>query len=153
MAGTLSQDKALADLTRGLGWFSIAIGASELLAPRRISRGLGMRRPGLFQAYGLREILAGVGILAAKDPRVGVWARVAGDVLDLASVAPALTKRHHRGNAAAVLGLIAGAIAADVYCATKLTARPPANRSVQDYSDRSGFPHPPDKMRGLALSG
>src|SRR5947209_1858593 len=70
-------------LGRALGWFSICLGAVELLAPRRITRALGMEgHETLVQAYGAREI--GSGLLALSTERTtGLWARVAGDGLDV----------------------------------------------------------------------
>ena len=80
-------------LARGLGWFSIALGTLELVAPRSLDRSLGA--PGhrrLTRAYGLRELAAGVGILTSDDPTPWVWSRVAGDALDLATMAPTLER-------------------------------------------------------------
>jgi hypothetical protein len=50
-------------LARGLGIFSIVLGAAEVLAPRTLARTLGMTgSESLICAYGLREIATGVGI-------------------------------------------------------------------------------------------
>ena len=82
-------------------------------------------------------------ILASKDPTPWVWGRVAGDALDIGTLAygykrdpddvPGITT---------ALVAVAGATAADVYCAAKLSGQskvplPP----LKDYSDRSGFPN------------
>ncbi len=110
-------------LANGLGWFSIGLGLVEIFAPGRLSQYLGMRRSqGLLQAYGLREIAAGLGILASGRPTPWLWARAAGDVLDMATVAPQLgskdeTVQKANGFAAFAIGAIA---ALDVYCAIKL---------------------------------
>ena len=70
-AGTLAQQ---------LGWFSIALGAAELLAARQLTRALGMRgQERLIRAYGVREIVKGVGSDRA-DPTPWLWGRVAGRV-------------------------------------------------------------------------
>ena len=50
-------------MARGLGWFSIGLGLAEVLAPRVLTRGLGMENEQLVRAYGLREIATGIGIL------------------------------------------------------------------------------------------
>ena len=48
-------------LARGLGWFSLALGAAELLSPGAIKRQTGLPGPrGVLQAYGAREIATGV---------------------------------------------------------------------------------------------
>src|ERR1700760_1310970 len=66
-------------VAKGLGWFSIALGALELLATRELTTALGMRGNGsLVQLYGLREIATGIGILISKDPTPFVWGRVLG---------------------------------------------------------------------------
>jgi hypothetical protein len=55
-------------MARGLGWFSIGLGLTEVLAPRALTRGLGMEgNEQLVQAYGLREIATGIGILSSDQ--------------------------------------------------------------------------------------
>ena len=80
-------------LARGLGWFSLGLGFTELLAPRFIARisGVSERRTGLIRLYGLREIASGIGIFARKNPAPALWSRVAGDALDLTSLGIAST--------------------------------------------------------------
>jgi hypothetical protein len=44
-------------LARGLGWFSIALGAAEVFAPQTLTRAIGMQgSESLVQAYGAREM-------------------------------------------------------------------------------------------------
>ena len=80
-------------LARGLGWFSLALGTTELLAPKFIARisGVSENRTGLIRLYGLREIASGIGIFAQKNPAGALWSRVAGDALDLTSLGIACT--------------------------------------------------------------
>src|SRR6476660_4910621 len=75
-------------LAKGLGWFSIGLGLSELLAPKAIAKicGVSNTHTGLIRVYGLREIAAGIMIFSQENPAAGVWSRVAGDALDLASL-------------------------------------------------------------------
>ncbi len=99
---------------RGLGWFSIGLGAAEILAPRLLGRALGMPNSGgLLFLYGLREIATGVGLLRAKNQTPWLWGRVAGDALDLATLAV-----HRRPNNKLNIGLgmaaVAGVTALDV---------------------------------------
>jgi hypothetical protein len=141
-------------MTRGLGWFSIGLGLLELAAPRRLGGALGLeRRSGLLQFYGAREILAGLGILAARRPAAWLWARVAGDALDLATLAPGLREgNRQRGFAAAAAAAVAGITLLDIYCAMQSGEEKPVNRGLlKDYSARSGFPQSPEMMRGAAL--
>ena len=78
-------------LAKGLGWFSIGLGVAELLAPKAIAKvcGVSNTHTGLIRVYGLREIAAGVMIFSQENPAAGVWSRVAGDALDLASLGKA----------------------------------------------------------------
>jgi len=110
-------------VVRGLGWFSIGLGVTELIAPRVIARIAGTRNNGrLIRSYGLREIAAGVGILSTPRPAEWMWARVAGDALDLASLGKAAaTKRNERGKTAFAIASVAGVTVLDVCCATKLS--------------------------------
>ena len=142
-------------LARGLGWFSIALGVTEVVGARTLARTLGMEgHETLLRAYGVREIATGIGILSAKDPTPWIWGRVAGDALDLATLAPALSHdNRERGNVALVLGTVAAVTALDVVCAQRLGAegaQQPALPPPWDYSDRSGLPRPPEQMRGAA---
>jgi len=80
-------------LARGLGWFSIGLGLTELLAPNVIAKisGVPNGRTGLIRLYGLRKIASGVTIFSQQKPTGGVWSRVAGDAMDLASLGMAFT--------------------------------------------------------------
>src|SRR5947209_10102577 len=73
-------------LARGLGWFSIGLGLAEVLAPHAMADLTGVRSPALLRAYGLREIICGIGILGSARPAGWLWGRVAGDALDLATL-------------------------------------------------------------------
>ena len=138
-------------LARGLGWFSIALGAAEVLAPGSLARGLGMRdKEGLIRAYGLREIATGIAILSADDPRPWVWARVAGDALDIATLSAGLDADNPRkGNVQFALAAVAGVTALDVLCGQRLGGET-LTSVPREYYDRSGLPLPPEDMRGAA---
>ncbi len=113
-------------LARGLAWFSIALGVTELVLPRTLSRSLGLgRRPQLVAGYGLREVGAGLGLLLGADPAPWIRARIAGDALDLATLAvPLVARPGHRGADAAALLAVAGVTALDLLCARQLGALP-----------------------------
>lgn len=71
-------------LSRGLGWWSVGLGLAELTFSERFCQRLGFRgRMELVRAHGVREILKGVGLLTQRDPRPWLWARLAGDAVDL----------------------------------------------------------------------
>ena len=105
-----------------LGWFSLGLGAAELLAPDALERFLGVEgRRTLVRAYGLREIGTGIGILTERRPAEWVWGRVAGDVLDLATLATALSPGNPRKrNVLLAMGAVAGVMALDVMAARQL---------------------------------
>ena len=121
-----TRENGVGALARCLGWFSIALGGAELLAPRMLGRALGMEdKAGILQAYGLREIATGVGILASPDPIPWIWGRVAGDVLDVATLMPGLGGHNpRRETVGAAIAMVAAVTLVDVYCAQRLGAAP-----------------------------
>lgn len=146
------------NLASGLGFFSIALGVAELVAPHAVARLCGMR-PGnasVIRLYGLREIATGVGILKSRNAAPWLWARVAGDMVDLVTLAAASDKRHASSlaKAGAAMTNVAAITALDAYAAT--VYKQPADRRAgvdyPDYSDRAGFPKAAEEMRGAALS-
>ena len=103
-------------LARGLGWFSLALGAAELIAPGSIRRRTGAPVfDQIIQAYGAREVATGVALLAADKPVRLVWTRVAGDLVDIATLLPALRPDNpHRQGANAALAFVLLATATDL---------------------------------------
>jgi hypothetical protein len=135
-AQTIAETSAL-----GLGIFSIAIGVAGLMAPRLLGQAAGGRgSSNMIRLCAAREIVTGVGILLAWKRAPWVWARVAGDAVDIA-----MARRP------AAIAALAGVTAVDVATAVQLSReenRPPAR--VYDYSGRSGFPKAATEMRGAA---
>jgi len=111
-------------LARGLGWFSIGLGLAEVLMPDIIADLSGVDKPGLLRLYGLREIACGVGILNSDRPAAWLWARVAGDALDMATVGAAWMDGNdeQRGRACATALVLAPVGALDMICAGQLSA-------------------------------
>jgi hypothetical protein len=59
--------------------------------------------------------------------------------------------RHEALNRGLVLAVAAGVVLATTYAGVRaMRARRGHSRPVFDYSDRSGFPKPPEQMRGIA---
>ncbi|HEY0512844.1 MAG TPA: hypothetical protein VGH73_13120 [Thermoanaerobaculia bacterium] len=110
-------------LARGLGWFSIGLGLTQLLAPRWLERQIGLRqdRTGLMRGLGARETMAGVGVLFSDKPTVPLWGRVAGDAMDLALLTAALkVPENEKGRLAGALGMVVGVSLLDFACARML---------------------------------
>lgn len=113
-------------LARFLGYFSLALGLAELLAPRQMSELIGIDADEgnrkLLRAFGAREVLNGIAVLASDDPTKAMWGRVSGDALDLACLGTAMANSHNdrRRTAFATANVLAVA-AADVVSAVRLT--------------------------------
>jgi uncharacterized membrane protein len=136
-------------VTRGLGWFSIGLGLAEVAMPRRMARMIGMDddddtyRNTLF-AYGLREIATGVAILTSERPIGAVWARVGGDVLDLATLGRAMADDDSdRGRLTAATAAVLGVTALDL-----LTGR----RLSRDGGAADGMRAGPRAAKGIVVS-
>ncbi|CDX46932.1 conserved hypothetical protein [Mesorhizobium sp. ORS 3359] len=139
-------------LARALGWFSIGLGLTELMAPGFIARTLGLEsKEGLIRAYGARELASAVPTLSVDKP-VGLASRIAGDVLDLATLSSALRPGNaKRDNAAIAFALVIGVTLLDLVAFAEVKASHGRERGTQrDYSDRSGLPRGPQASRGLA---
>lgn len=107
---------------KALGWFSIGLGIVEIVAPGWIARQLGIAdRPRLTRAFGAREVVTGAGILSSPGAPAGLWARVAGDVLDLGTLAAAARQSNRPGRAVAAMGSVAAVLAADALVAKRLS--------------------------------
>src|SRR3954451_10151782 len=86
------QEESLANF---LGWFSIGLGLAEVLAPRGLARLIGAPDfHSVLPFLGMREIAAGLGIFSEKRPAGWVWARVAGDTMDLAVLGAAYASKN-----------------------------------------------------------
>ena len=111
-------------LARGLGWFSVGLGLTELLAPRAIAKisGVSNAHTGLIRLYGLRELASGIAIFSQEKPTEAVWSRVAGDALDLASLGAAFTSPNaKRGRVAFATANVLAVTALDLICAKQLS--------------------------------
>jgi hypothetical protein len=128
-------------LAIALGWFSIALGAAEVLAPRQVARLIGVA-PGestttTLRAYGAREIATGVAILSQPGEAKWLWSRVGGDALDLASLGAAVGQQNaERSKLAFATAAVAGVAVLDVLAAIGLTVRP--NQSTEFGVDPTG---------------
>lgn len=138
-----------------LGVFSIALGAVELLMPRTVLRTTGVDSPSpMLMACGLREIGTGIGLLTARNKTPWLWARVAGDALDLAALAYGARRDDSRRTRALLsIAAVAGVALVDAGALRKNQQQATQRkRAFFDYSDRVGMALSPDEMRGQARS-
>jgi uncharacterized membrane protein len=136
MQQTAPEHVGLERVAAGLGWFSVGLGLTEMIAPRSVARWIGVtptdRMATTLRAYGAREFGAGVMILGRGSPTAGVWSRVAGDALDLGVLGRALLADDtDRRRAALATAMVAGVTAADVLCARRLTGAAVGTRPVR----------------------
>ncbi len=142
------------DMARGLGWFSIALGAVELFAPHALTRFLGMEgKEGLLRAYGAREIAAGMTSLSTEKV-AGLWSRVGGDILDIATLLPAYREDNpKKRNVGLALAAVAAITLVDLGSAKANTTTHARRRSEgRDFRDRTGFPQGIEAARGAVAA-
>jgi hypothetical protein len=139
-------------LARGLGWFSIGLGVAEIVAPERFTRALGMSgKESLVRAYGVREIASGI-LSLSVDKQAGLWSRVAGDGVDIATLMSGLREDNpKRDNVAIAMTMVLGVTLLDVVGAQSTSSGQARNRGQRRlYYDRSGFPKGLAAARGAA---
>ena len=106
---------------RALGLTGIGLGLAEMGMPERLSKQLGVRSSStLLRAMGAREILSGVGILSLRNPKPGLWARVAGDAIDLGLLGVAVGKSRDRRMVARAIAMVLAISALDVFYAQRM---------------------------------
>jgi uncharacterized membrane protein len=132
-------------LPRALGVASLALGLPQVADPAGFARTIGLSdtedHRAATLAVGVRELLAAAGLLVRPGPG-WLWARVAGDAMDLALLAPALTDHTSRGRyrTRVAFGAVAAIAAVDVYAARRarrrtsheLTGTTTVRRSAED---------------------
>ena len=158
-------------MAQGLGWFSLGLGLAEVGAPGALAQLIGVpddaRVRGALRVFGAREIASGVAVLSRPWSAAGLWARVAGDAIDLAALGVALGwalggRRTRTQRVVLALGAVAGVAALDVMTARRLqraarslrpaTAIATVNRTpVQVYAAWRNFQEHPRFMDRLAL--
>lgn len=136
-------------LAKALGWFSIGLGVSQLLAAPRYTRALGVEgKEWVVRAAGAREITHGV-LSLSTEKQAGLWSRVGGDLVDIATLALAMRDNPKRDNVKTALTAVIGITLLDLIGAQSVAARH-ARAAPRDYRDRSGFPQGIERARGAA---
>ena len=112
-------------ISRSLAWLSVGLGAVGLLAPRVVTKLVGVaptpRATATVRTIGLRELVVGLGIMMRPRRPLPMWSRAAGDMADLALLAWMLTgKRTDKQRAIAALIAIGGMTAFDIYASRRV---------------------------------
>jgi uncharacterized membrane protein len=125
-------------LARALGCCSAALGVPQVTMPGRVNRLLGVKDDDDSRTWqrivGGRELAAAAGLLTRRRPVGWLWARVAGDAMDLALLRAAMNEKDARpGRIRVAMGAVAGIAAVDVYTAVRMTrSREPAGVDERD---------------------
>jgi uncharacterized membrane protein len=116
--------------TTGLALFSLGLGSAQVAAPGEVARLVGAddgptSRTVTRWACGVRELAAGMGVGSSSRPAPWLWARVAGDALDLALLSTVLVRHPSRRNRAlGATAAVLGVTAADVSTARRASRAP-----------------------------
>jgi len=115
------------------GWLSWGLGLAELFTPHMLLDWLGVDEEAapIVRGYGLREIAAGVGILQNPVGPQFLWARVLGDVLDIATLGVALKKSKKPERVGLALGIVGAITLMDIAMSLRLTQISAAKRSAR----------------------
>jgi len=147
-----AQQETHPTLSGGLGWFSIGLGLAEVAAPRTVAELIGVPDDAttrqILRAYGAREIATGIGILASRPHPAWMWARVAGDVLDLATLAAAMRRDGvETAKLTSAMASVAGVMIADIAAARgRERDRAGGNNRPERVSKTFTVNRPPDEV-------
>jgi len=141
-------------LAKGLGWFSIGLGLTQLIAPQLLTCTLGLRgREGIMRVFGARQIASGM-LTLSSEKQAGMTTRVVGDLIDLAALGAALgSQSRRRNNAGVALAMTAGLTLIDIAVRKALADTHGRSGRPRDYADRSGFPSKPHQSGQQKLDG
>jgi hypothetical protein len=148
------KNESVDPLATSVALLSVGIGLATFLAPRRVAEGLGMAdQETLIRAYGVREFTTGLGLLAGHERSPWLTARVGGDMLDLAALAPAVRSANpKRANVLLAIAAVVAISLLDLTCARRLGTRPAIDRGDLQAKFRK-LAHSLDRLRGLAAPG
>jgi hypothetical protein len=107
-----------------LGWASIGVALSELLAPKKIEKMMGVgngQHTGVLRILGIRELMHGFDLLVHHDPKPGAYARVAGDALDGVVLGMFGAKARNKGGFLAICAMVLPIVLLDFLFAKQLS--------------------------------
>jgi uncharacterized membrane protein len=123
-AGGIPESRRLAE---GLGYLSLGLGTAQVAAPRLVAWLTGVRpsraHKSVMRAMGLRELAVGTGLMSANTTSPWLWARAAGDVLDLAMLGPGLASSEvGRRRRMLAIAAVAGVTVVDLVAGRRIAA-------------------------------
>lgn len=123
-------------LAAGLGAVGLGLGLAQLLAPRQVAAFIGLEddpnTTNWMRACGMREITTGVGLLMQPDQPAWMWARAAGDGLDVALLTSAAQSKYSdTRRIGAALGAVALISLADLFALDAVNRQASAEDSNQ----------------------
>lgn len=135
-------------LTPALGWFSMALGAAQIAAPKQVSRAIGTDgHSTLMRSIGMREIGSGVAVLSRRKPARGLWARVAGDAMDIGLLLAGMkNERNDRTRMSVALASVVAITAADMYAALSPSTQPKNGTRKADFTKSVSMMIAPDAL-------
>lgn len=122
----MAADTSDSRLARPLGWLSVVLGLSSLVAPTAMARGIGLRPTEgtgtLLRAVGAQELLVSWGLLRRRRPAGWQWTRVIGDLTHVAMLNNALASRDSDARRIRrVMAAVAAIAGVDVLAGVRLT--------------------------------
>ena len=107
----------------GLGWLSLGLGFVEMTVAGALAKlvlGRNRRGASIVRVIGVRELAIGLGLLGRPRSSSWLWARVAGDAVDLALLGLARRRVLHKAPVTRALAGVAGITLMDVLAALEL---------------------------------
>lgn len=131
----------------GIAWFSVALGVTQIVAPDTLARLIGMRPTQTtrttMRAIGVRGLTTGFGLLSNAKSSPWLWARLAGDMVDLSLLATGVGRRADDRSRAGRAALAVGSVAAlDLLAATR------SRRTHRQRLEADGFASVEETVQG-----
>jgi hypothetical protein len=107
-----------------IGMTAVGLGLAGLLFPKAVARSVGLNAPApvVQLLFGAREMWSGVSLVSDPTRADVLWARVAGDVFDIAALRALDNPRNNRrGGARGALAFVLGVTALDVITAVRMS--------------------------------
>ena len=107
-------------VAKGIGWFTMGLAGAELFAPKWTAQQIGLSaKKNTIRALGARELAAGAGLLASRNPGPWLWARTAGDFIDLAFLGRGLRSSFSNKRVWFAIAAVAGVTLLDAFYARR----------------------------------